>query len=708
MRSVLSVLMSLLVLEAADRAAGADRIDRVALVKRHNPALHKADPLTPLSAGNGAFTFSVDVTGLQTFTDFHDKGIPLCIQSYWGWHTFPNPNDYRLEGAMVEFDTYGRPVKYATRMNDDAGQWLRSNPHRLGLGRIGLELRRADGTPAAVEDLTDIDQTLDLWSGLIVSRFRFDGAPVEVRTCCHPTQDVVAAAIESPLISSGRLAVRIAFPYGSGQFGKEPGDWSHPELHKTTVTASGERRTDLLRTLDADKHYVTVAHSRGARLTQIEPHRYTLSPPDSGDTLECVVVFAPQPIASDVPSFAECRQASADHWERFWTEGGAVDFAGSTDPRARELERRVILSQYLLAIQSAGPLPPPETGLTFNSWYGKPHLECHWWHGVQFALWNRLPLLERSLPWYRSIMPMARKTAEMQGYDGIRWPKMVGPDGREGPSVIAPLLIWQQPHPIYYAELCYREHGDRETLDAYKDMVFQSAEFMASFAVWDADHETYVLGPPVMPAQENYDARTICNPTYELAYWHWGLSTAQKWRERLGLDRDPRWDRVIQHLADLPVGDGLYLTAESVPDTWTNSKRRNDHPSLLAACGKLPGDKVDVEIMRRTLRAVMDKWNWGTCWGWDFPMIAMTAARVGEPGIAIDALMMDTPRNHYLAGGHNYLHNGIPVYLTGNGSLLAAVGMMAGGWDGAPARAAPGFPAGDGWKVRVENMNRLP
>ena len=36
--------------------------------------------------------------------------------------------------------------------------------------------------------------------------------------------------------------------------------------------------------------------------------------------------------------------------------------------------------------------------------------------------------------------------------------------------------------------------------------------------------------------------------------------------------------------------------------------------SLLAACGMLPGATVDQEAMRRTLRAVMSKWNWGTCW----------------------------------------------------------------------------------------------
>ena len=50
---------------------------------------------------------------------------------------------------------------------------------------------------------------------------------------------------------------------------------------------------------------------------------------------------------------------------------------------------------YLMAIQCAGSLPPQETGLTFNSWYGKFHLEMHWWHGVHFPLWGRAELFEK-------------------------------------------------------------------------------------------------------------------------------------------------------------------------------------------------------------------------------------------------------------------------------------------------------------------------
>jgi hypothetical protein len=48
------------------------------------------------------------------------------------------------------------------------------------------------------------------------------------------------------------------------------------------------------------------------------------------------------------------------------------------------------------------------------------------------------------------------------------------------------------------------------------------------------------------------------------------------------------------------------------------------------------------------------------------------------------------------------------VYLPANGALLAAVAMMAGGWDGAATMDAPGFPKDGSWVVRSEGLRPLP
>jgi hypothetical protein len=89
-------------------------------------------------------------------------------------------------------------------------------------------------------------------------------------------------------------------------------------------------------------------------------------------------------------------------------------------------------------------------------------------------------------------------------------------------------------------------------------------------------------------------------------------------------------------------------------------------------------------------------------------MLAMTAARLDEPSRAIDALLLDTPKNVYRVNGHNHQRPGLTIYLPGNGALLYATAMMAAGWDGAPARHAPGFPEDGRWVVRWEGLRRAP
>jgi hypothetical protein len=114
---------------------------------------------------------------------------------------------------------------------------------------------------------------------------------------------------------------------------------------------------------------------------------------------------------------------------------------------------------------------------------------------------------------------------------------------------------------------------------------------------------------------------------------------------------------------------------------------------------------VDRETMRRTLKKVMKEWDWAETWGWDYPVTAMTAARLGETEIAIDALLLDTLKNYFLPNGHNYQRPNLPLYLPGNGGLLYAIALMANGWNGAPNMPAPGFPADGSWTVQSEGFN---
>ncbi len=688
-RGFLQTLLAAGVGASVPNRVSAAAIDRYALVSRHHPRLRKIDPLSPLSLGNGEFAFTADVTGLQTFPRVYERAMPLCTMSQWGWHTRPMPATITNPVLRPKlYETHGRKVGYNTSSEGQTElfTWLRENPHRLHLGQIGLCLTDRD---IEAENVSAIDQQLNLWWGILTSSFKLFGEPVSVTTAVHPKHDLLAVVIESRLIQQSGLAVRFAFPYGSPSM--QAADWSAPEKHQTRIVKQDAREAILARQLDGDKYFVTVQWEPQAQFRNKDQHTFLLT--GTGDRLEFLVGFSPRPLSAVLLSPRTAIAESARNWPEFWMSGGAVELAQSKDKRAMELERRVILSQYLTAIQCSGSMPPQETGLTVNSWYGKFHLEMHWWHATHFALWNRLPLFERSLGWYQKILPVAKELAQSQGYRGVRWPKMVGPEGRDSPSTIGPLLIWQQPHPIFYAELCYRSRPKRRTLDQYREIVFQSAEFMADYAHFDQRRSRYVLGPPVIPAQENHPPEETWNPTFELAYWSYGLKVAQRWRERLGMPRNPEWDRVLLNLSQLPSNGVVYFAHENCPETF--SKRNYDHPSMLGALGVLAGDGVDREIMRNTLRETMARWQWDKTWGWDYPMTAMTAARLGETKIAIDALMMTTEKNRYLSNGHNWQRDNLPCYLPGNGGLLYAIALMVG---------VKEFPKDGTWTVRSEGF----
>ena len=693
-------------------------IDRRALVTRHNIVLDNADVHSPLSVGNGEFAFTADVTGLQTFDgNYH---IPLSTLSQWGFHTMPNPQGFSLEKfPLTTIDTSGRPVGYLYDENGKtppewhaAANYLYANPSRLHLGRIRMVLKSADGHEPRLEELKDIHQELDLWTGELRSHFSFEGEPVEVSTSCHPERELLAVQIHSALIAKGRLSVLLAFPYGSDAFNGAGADWSRPAAHQTVMTRTGDQRADFVRTLDHDHYDAALAWSKGNHLTPDGPHRYLLAGTAGAQSLEFVAAFSPSVLPKSLPKPAATRTAAAGMWKKFWSTGGAIDLSQSKDSRWQELERRIVLSQYLTRIQCCGSLPPQETGLTCNSWFGKFHLEMHWWHAAHFPLWGRSELLERSLPFYQRILPKAQAQAKSQGYDGARWPKCVGPAGDPAPTYLECFLIWQQPHPIFYAELAYRSHPNEKTLKQYQELVFETAKFMASFAAWDANRNQYRLGPPFADAAEVYfaDHEHQWNPTFEIAYWRWGLETAQHWRTRLGLPREKKWDEVIAHLPPLPTRDGLYVAGETASDTFTTPGRNTSHPCMLAPLGMLDGSRVDRETMRRTLHKVMADWDWNNTWGWDYPMMAMTAARLGEGETAINLLLLDQSKNRYLVNGHNpQLGPTLPLYLPGNGGLLYATALMAAGWEGAPAgKHAPGFPDDGNWVVKWEGLKQAP
>ncbi len=124
-------------------------------------------------------------------------------------------------------------------------------------------------------------------------------------------------------------------------------------------------------------------------------NQYLITSPN--DRLELTAWFSPRPFEQGADNAEAVQAASREHWKQYWTSGGAIDLSGNDDRRAAELERRIVLSQYVMAVHDAGSLPPQETGLAVNSWFGKFHMEMYWWHAAHWALWGRPEILEKKL-----------------------------------------------------------------------------------------------------------------------------------------------------------------------------------------------------------------------------------------------------------------------------------------------------------------------
>ena len=710
-------------------------IDREAVLFRNNPLITEADPLASLTVGNGHFATTVDVTGMQSYVEDYKNGIPLNAMSDWGWHSFPNKDNLTPEESEKSFDFgHGHKEVYAVEYKkaEDgrhkmATEYFRVNPHRLNLGAVGLELKDANGRRVPLKDITDIHQQLDLWQGEITSSYKVYDQQVNVTTAGLPDRDAVAYRISTPLLKNHRAQVSIRLPYPTGKHADDASDWTKDASHQSRIVSQQGNTAVIEHRIDTTTYYINIRWEGQAQLQEVKTHTYQLA--TDAEALAFEVEYTPSlvrcdSIATNKPfRFDTAQKTTQKFWHKFWTQTAFVDFGLCTDPRAKELERRVVLSQYLTRINCANNMPPQETGLTYNTWFGRPHLEMTWWHAVDFALWNQPQVVAQMLRWYDDVAaPIAKKIAERQGFQGIRWMKMTDPWAGEAPSNTGSFLTWQQPHYIYLAEEMYRANPTAETLKQYAANVEATAEFMADFAKTGK-----LFGQTAM--QECMTKDISYNHPFELAYFRYGLSVANQWRERMGKPRNKQWDDIISRLAPLPMTkDGIFTAGlpkgktqglktfdpfdgpSTAPTESFADKTRNDHPACLGAFGLLPSSLVccDSIAAQKTLDWVMQNWNWLTTWGWDYGMTAMAAARIGDTETALKALLIDTQKNTYLKNGHNFqTADRLRLYLPGNGALLTAIAMMCAGWDGNKEGLNPGFPKDGRWNVRWEGLRRM-
>ena len=630
---------------------------------------------------------------------------------------------------------------------------------------------------------------------------------VAVRTVVHPDVDLVSASVACP-DGPCPLALRLAFPYGTGAFGVTGADWEREAAHTTTVSRNATDGASFVRELDSDSYRVDCAWPAGALVAlraADSAHAFDLAPPSGAawTSAEVSCLFSPTagaggalkyPVGevSAAPWIAEKRAATqalldapgalplaaptsaaaADMWAAFWSEGAFVDLAGAANAsEAFELERRIVLSLYLLRVNDAGAEPPQETGLLANSWNGKHHNEMRLWHQGWAPLWARPELLARSDAFFFEQLENASSFAAFEGYAGAHWPKETAavangsavsvpwagldhaawpfggePNGTvlvwESAQVDNALVLWQQPHVIFLAELQRRAAnasagGDAAALAAMQrlaPLVFSSADYLASRAYFnesDGASGRWWLGPPLMGGQEGGDAARTYNPLFELVYTAFTLDIASEWRAVLGLPPNPSYAAVAGNIAALPLdpawpaspantplysldvgcvcyylpgGAGNALCDKKwLPAGGSTCGSVTSHPLLVGAFGLVNGLSrggrygVDKTTSNSTVAEIIRLWpQWTSAWGWDDGLLALSMTRLGWAPEAIVAILLD-PKFPFYKSGQTLC---CPTYLPGNGGLLLAVAMIGGGTDSSPPCAFP-----SGWSAVCEGFD---
>ncbi|KAH7146175.1 Six-hairpin glycosidase-like protein [Dactylonectria macrodidyma] len=717
---VISTLCCVLVASLVDA-----KIDRRRIVSDNNVVRTKLidRATTPLQVGNGDFAFSVDTTGMQTY-------LPFNTMSVWAWHNDTIPKSSSIgDYTGVPVLTHGRNVSYEIPDPElpEVTQWLIGNPNRINLGRIGL---RYNNDTLQAGQISNTRQELDLWNGTIISTFEIAGSQVKVVTQGDFDSDAVSFNVESELIRSNNLTVELDFPYPpihttTYKYEVFAGVYTFPANHTTAISSRLSKDTAHIRhEMQETKYFVNLRWPKTSplSLSRLEPadsvaitaHRYALSPTSyRGSKPTQLSLTAHFSTTKNVPALpSTIMQQNRKGWNNYWKQGGFIDLTESSNPNATELQRRIVQSQYHVRVNSAGTgQPPQESGLMNNGWYGKFHMEMVVWHCAHWVSWRREKYFHKIFPAiYESLLPTAFSRAKRMGWSGARWPKMTEAiTGRSSPGGINGFLLWQQPHPMYLAELAYKTKPTRQTLQRWEPILDATAEYMASYAWHNESSGHYDLGPPSYGVTENTPPAQTLNLAYEVAYWRYGIDVARKWKKKLGKSIPQHWTDVANNLAKPPQIDGLYTVYEGLNASWWKDPALIGDPrSLNMLKGILPNTSaVDEDVARLTADKVWDIWPDNKIRGWGRPILAINSARIGNPERAIHHL---TAYDYWRFDDAGFAIRGgdggtPPPFMPGNAGLLLAVAYMAEGWDGSFGHA-PGFPDNAGWVVRKENLRK--
>lgn len=582
---------------------------------KYNLKFNHIDSKNPVTIGNGDFAITLDQTGTQSLYETY-KDIPLSTMSNKNWF-YKDKKD--IKPSYVD----GKAYMLFNLDNDPNYQTNRQYPFKYSFMQI---LLYDNDKLIDINNIKDVKQELDLYKGIVTSSFNYKEKINKTISFIYQDHDEFNFKLQSDNLN---LALKFNYP---------------------SYTKNGYR-LDILPNVLVKEDRITLLYDDKNSLS------FKLKSSSNYQIVENTLIFDDNNVSFSL-ALDEIKEGKL--LDEFWKCDNGIIIDNE------ELVKKMVLSKYLLHVNSTGIYPPQESGLTYNCWNSKFHLEMHLIHSLWNIYNNHVGDLVKSFDYYLSIMPSSLKRASLNGYKGLRFPKMTGPDGEDSPSNIGPLLIWQAPHILFMLQEIYYLYNKENIIKKYEPLISGTIDFMISFLT--LKDSKYQMLDPLLEACESIPLDRCQNPSFELEYW------------RYTLERQPKIDTVLyghQRYDYLDItskiitpkeDDGIYLKTYGVIDKYDLYK---DHPTEGFLMSFFKSKIVDKEKMVKTIDYILKNMDLSSYWGWDFPFLGLSLLNCGEIEKSIEVTQLNTINNQYLYNGYNTSpRDDLKAYLPGNGAFL--------------------------------------
>lgn len=583
---------------------------------KYNLKFNHIDSKNPVTIGNGDFAITLDQTGTQSLYEIY-KDIPLSTMSNKNWF-YKDKKD--IKPSYVD----GKAYILFNLDNDPNYQTNRQYPFKYSFMQI---LLYDNDKLIDINNIKDVKQELDLYKGIVTSSFNYKEKINKTISFIYQDHDEFNFKLQSDNLN---LALKFNYP---------------------SYTKNGYR-LDILPNVLVKEDRITLLYDDKNSLS------FKLKSSSNYQIVENTLIFDDNNVSFSL-ALDEIKEGKL--LDEFWKCDNGIIIIDN-----EELVKKMVLSKYLLHVNSTGIYPPQESGLTYNCWNSKFHLEMHLIHSLWNIYNNHVGDLVKSFDYYLSIMPSSLKRASLNGYKGLRFPKMTGPDGEDSPSNIGPLLIWQAPHILFMLQEIYYLYNKENIIKKYEPLISGTIDFMISFLT--LKDSKYQMLDPLLEACESIPLDRCQNPSFELEYW------------RYTLERQPKIDTVLyghQRYDYLDItskiitpkeDDGIYLKTYGVIDKYDLYK---DHPTEGFLMSFFKSKIVDKEKMVKTIDYILKNMDLSSYWGWDFPFLGLSLLNCGEIEKSIEVTQLNTINNQYLYNGYNTSpRDDLKAYLPGNGAFL--------------------------------------